>query len=471
MVHVKPIHEIIEEISPYYKKKGKADSMNTLVYDSTSETLEPIYFWILDLMNDQGLAPEKLIDNFTSTPGSGHFSELGTRATRMQDEAMKIFGTLNTVLRSVLNLIYDLKEFRTRLSHYKKLKSKKKDDRDAARLSLKQVWMDKVDIAKGNSSIKAMALGQAGFQTLIDAFLVAKDEDDVKKLDLNDRVKRILKPRVQEFNFWLKQSEAELSKRYQLEKTYLKSQVNSLKLYSRWLKPYLQIAMQLEMESPGRNPNLVNTFNTIVLGLTLLGKSEIDPKEAAVHGNLPIEFKEMKVKRKYYQCALVDFTFRGLPQRVNQQSHYVFGGRVEVTFRSYGLNEDELKKLNEELDKSDIGDVLSIIEGASESSMDELKEEIDFFLDDKDIGISGEEKKSDESNPFMALIGGYNKSSGGDQKKSGKSTGDKSKMIIVRPDSWIEKTHLRSYAAKMAADSSFNLFDLYKKAHGMATYT
>ena len=39
-----------------------------------------------------------------------------------------------------------------------------------------------VDINKGNSSIKAMALGQAGFQTLIDAFLASKDEKDVNKL-------------------------------------------------------------------------------------------------------------------------------------------------------------------------------------------------------------------------------------------------------------------------------------------------
>ena len=155
--------------------KGGTESSHTLVYDSNSETLEPVYFYILDLMNDLGLAPEKLIDNFTSTPGSGHFAELGQRATIMQQQATKILGDVNTVLRSVLNIIYDLKEFRIRLEHYKGLKSGNKDERDSSVLALKQLWMDKVDIAKGNSSIKAMALGQAGFQTLIDAFLVARD--------------------------------------------------------------------------------------------------------------------------------------------------------------------------------------------------------------------------------------------------------------------------------------------------------
>ena len=243
MVSVK---EIIEKISPYYNKKGEPEATHKLVYDSSSETLEPIYFFILDLMNDFGLETEKLIDNFSSSPGSGHFGELGQRASVMQQQGTKLLGDINTVLRSVLNLIYDLKEFRIRLSSYEDLKSKDKATSEAARLSLKQIWMDKVDIQKGNSSIKAMGLGQAGFVTLLDAFLAVKDEKDVDKIDLNERVKRILKPRVQEFNTWLNQSESELKKRYEIEKTYLKSQVNSLKLYARWAKPYLMAANELE---------------------------------------------------------------------------------------------------------------------------------------------------------------------------------------------------------------------------------
>ena len=227
MAEVKSIAQMIEEVSPYYKKKKAPEAIHTLVYDSSSETLEPVYFFILDLMNDFGLAPEKLIDNFSSTPGSGHFAELGQRATVMQQQATKILGDTNTVMRSVLNIIYDLKDFKMRLQHYDSLKSKKKEEQESAILALKQIWMDKVDIAKGQSSIKGMALGQAGFQTLIDAFLMIKDEKGVNSLDLNDRVKRILQPRIKEFNIWLIESERELRKRYELEKTYLKSQVNS----------------------------------------------------------------------------------------------------------------------------------------------------------------------------------------------------------------------------------------------------
>ena len=133
-------------------------------------------------MNDFGLKTEKIIDNFTSSPGSGHFGELGQRATIMQQQGAKILADINAVLRSVLNLIYDLKDFKMRLSQYGGLKSKDKLIRDAAILSLKQIWMDKVDIQKGNSSIKSMALGQAGFITLIDAFLSVADEKKLIKL-------------------------------------------------------------------------------------------------------------------------------------------------------------------------------------------------------------------------------------------------------------------------------------------------
>jgi hypothetical protein len=331
-----------------------------MVYDSSAESLEPVYFFILDILSDFGLSPEKLVDNFTSTPGGSHFSEVGMKSTRLQDEASKLLGNVNTVLRSVLNIVYDLKEFRIRLEHYNSLKKGNKDEKEAALLSLKQIWMDKVDIAKGNSSIKAMALGQYGYQTLIDAFLIAKDPKDVEKLDLNDRVQRILKPRVQEFNNWIDQSEKELRKRYQLEKTYLKSQVASLKLYSRWVKPYLRAAEQLKMEDRSRSPELVNMFNTVVFQLTLLGKRKIDIHDAALGGDIPKDFYKIKVKRDYYLVILTDFTFRAIPR---QQGMMV--GRTQVTFRAYALNSDELSKLNEEIEKSDVGDVMSLIEGAT----------------------------------------------------------------------------------------------------------
>lgn len=304
---------------PAEEVKEKPISEHSLVYDSSSETLEPIYFFILDLMNDFGLAPEKYVDTFASSPGSGHFAELGQRATIMQQQGTKILGDINSVMRSILNIIYDLREFKIRLQSYDDLKTNDKNKNQAAILSLKQIWMDKVDINKGNSSIKAMALGQAGFQTLIDAFLVVKDMNDADKIDLNDRVKRIIKARIIEFNSWLENSGKELRKRYEIEKTYLKSQVNSMKLYARWAKPYLRAAVQLEMKGEEREPALVKVFNTVLLELSLIGKTKLKIKELALEGKLPSEFAKLQQKRDYFSCVLVEFKFRGIPQRISQQ--------------------------------------------------------------------------------------------------------------------------------------------------------
>ncbi|MGY4884398.1 MAG: hypothetical protein ACP5NZ_02350 [Nanobdellota archaeon] len=459
------VSDIIGKINPKYKEEPAAS--HTLGYDSGVEQLEPLYFFIIDLMNDFVLNPEKLIDNFSSSPGSGHFAELGQRATVMQNQATKVLGDINTVLRSVLNLIYDLKEFRTRLQSYEDMKSPSK--KDAAILSLKQIWMDKVDIQKGNSSIKAMALGQAGFVTLIDAFLACKDEKDVQKLDLNERVKRILLPRINEFNIWLQQSEQELRKRYEIEKSYLKSQVNSLKLYSRWAKPYLKAAHDLESQDRARDPALVKTFNTILLNLVILGKNELKVKDAALDGRLPKDFsKENFVKklRKYYSCVVVELTFRGIPQRVAQQAHYTFGGKAEVTFKAYALNEDELKKLNKELEKSDLDDVLKLIEGATDESLKQMQDEINSFIDDKDKKDEAKEKK-DQSNPFLALFGAYNYKEEKTAPKKEEDKGDKP----IRKDDYIEKTHLRPLAEEDAKTTVMSLFDIYKKAHDMPSYT
>ena len=461
------IKKLIKE-DGFQKASEKAKPVgvsHTLIYDSSSETLEPVYFWFLDFMNDSlGLSTEKLVDNFTSSPGSGHFSELGQRATIMQQQGVKLLGDVNMVLRSVLNLIYDLKEFKIRLQYYDDLKSSKKEISEAATLSLKQIWLDKVDVLKGNTSVKGLALGQSGFQTLLDAFLAVKDEKQAKELDLNERVQRIILSRINEFNTWLKESESELRKRYNLEKIYLKSQVNSLKLYSRWARPYLKSAQDLEQQNHPRNAAVVKAFNTIVMELTLLGKSKIDVKKSAIDGNLPKDFENLKTKKDYYSCILVNFVFRGIPQRVSQQAHYVFGGRVDVTFSSYALNQNELDKLNIELDKSDLGEVLKLIEGTTTESLEQLQKEIDYFLEDKtDEELKEEKKNSSGTNPFLALIGKYDNEETKKEKKP-----EKEKPI--EKDNWIEKTHIRPLASSNAEELTFILFDVYKKSHGMASF-
>jgi hypothetical protein len=470
--------DIIKSITTFKKNDGKFGF--NIIYDSPTETLEPVYFWILDFMNQLfGGKVEKLVDNFAASPGSGHFGEMGQRATRMQEEAMKIYGLANTVIKSILNLIYDLREFQIRLKIYEKAASKDSNTSQGALLSLKQIWMDQVDIKKGRGSINMMSQ-DLSFTTLRDAFMYCDSVKSVedKKLDLNERVKRILKARLEEFVEWRSKSELELKKRYEIEKTYLKTQVDTLKMYSRWAKPYLVAAQQLGMKDYARTkPDLVSVFSTMFLELTLFGIRSFDLVGAALNHQLPSNFKTIKLKRNYNSCVLVSFKFRGIPQRAGQ--NFVFGGRAEVSFNAYSLNDDELKLFKKKLEDSDIEEGLNLVQGMTDETLGQIKADIDEFLnEDKNKEKEKEDKEKNDINPFSALLNLklFKDTFKIKEKKKTKEEEDKEEKAYVKKleekgipsDSYNEKM-LRDLAFKAAKSSCYTIYDIYKKAHGMAS--
>lgn len=473
------IDNSIAEVSSYYAKRKKRkdkgvditipSAQHQLVYNSSLQTLEPIYFWILDFINNMfGGRVEKIVDNFASSPGSGHFAELQGRVSQMQQEASRVLGTVNNILRGVLNLIYDLKEFKIRLSHYDEANLKDEKRAEAGLLALKQMWIDRVDIQRGAGSINAMTTGNLQFVTLRDAFMATKTIEDVDKLDLNERVKRILEPRLQEFLEWKKRSEQELRKRFEIEKTYLKSQVNALKLNARWAKPYLKAAQQLTQSAElGKRPELVNIFNTVFLELSLMGQNPVDVKQAVVNKDLPEDFKKIKKLRTYNSVVFVDFNFRGIPSRTGQ--HYVFGGRAEVTFKAYALNDDELKLLKQKLSENDLEESLKLVQGMTDESLQEIKADIDEFFGDKEKEAE-EKAKEEDTNPFSALFSFLKPG-----KKDKKTDEDKEKEEIDKlrqkgiPKDKYPELYIRKLAEATAINLCYTVFDIYKKAHDMAS--
>ena len=457
MAAIESVIKIFEE-----KLKLKPSRAYELTYDSSTETLEPIYFWIVDFMNNLFSGKvEKLTDNFSSSPGGGHFSELSQKKTIMQDNVSKTLASIGIVVKSIVNIVYDLKDFEIRLEHYEAAKSDNKNKKEAGILALKQIWMDNVDIKRGRGSINMLAQ-DLEFVTIRDAFMIINSLEDVDKLDLNERVKRILKPRIAEFLEWRKMSEDELRKRFSIEKNYLRSQVNSLQLYSRWVKPYLKAAADLEMKEYGRSPEIVNAFNTIVLELALMGKKEIEVKEEIRTANLP---KGISIpKRKYYSVVLIDFHFRGIPQKAGQ--HYVFGGRAIVSFKSYAVNEDELNFFEQELKKSDVSEVMKYIEGSTTESIDLIQKDIDYFLktDEEKEKDEEEKRKNIDVNPFSALFNIFKKSN--EKKEEKKEITDIKK---IKKDSYSEKL-IRKLAENKASENCFTVYDIYKKAHGMPSH-
>ena len=459
------IREVIEKIVP--KKWNKPVISYKITFDSQQAQLEPIYYWLLDFIQDMGIGVEKLVDNFTASPGSGQFSEMSGKATKMQEEGMKILGGLNQVVKSVLNLIYDLKEFEMRLAHYDDAGANDKARKETGMLALKQVWLDNVDLKRGKGSIHQMA-AELGFTTIREAFMMANSVEDLKKMEegeeggvINKQVMRILIPRMSEFLKWINYSEKELRKRFSIEKNYLKSQVETIKLYSAWMKPYLKAAEDLKQKGFDKNAALVNAFSTTMFELQLFGKKSV---------KVPEKFKGYNLKRNYNQCVVIGLNYRGhVSQRMTQKGDYGFamGGRIDMTFDSYALNDEELGLVRKELDKEDVSDSMAFSADVASEALDELKEDLDYFLksdEEKKKLEKGKVEKSEDINPFMALFGLFK---GGEKVKKGEKKKIES-VKDIKKDNFVEQT-VRADAASTAGATLYTIYDIYKKAHGMAS--
>jgi len=454
---------------------SKSLSSYKLIYQSDSNQLEPIYFWILDFMKGLGITVEKIVDNFTSSPGSGHFGEMGQRSTMMQQQATKILADTNNVIRTIINLVYDLKEFEIRLGHYEKANSKDPKEKERGMLALKNIWLDQVDLKRGTGSIHQMA-NQLGYSTIRELFLAANSVDDLKRISSeggigNEISMRVIIPRLSEFLMWKDLSEKEITSRFNIEKAYLRSQVESLKMYTKWAKPYLKAAEELRMKGFDKDPALVSAFSTTRFEITLLGKGKATTAD--------LKFKDKKIKkdyREYKPLWIISLDYRGeLAQKATQRGDYAFGygGKAEVTFESYALNSEEIDLLDKTLKENDVLEGLKLVENYTDVSLSQLKEDIDKYCgenaQDKLKKEKAEKKKESSSseadiNPFKAIWDLITLNFG----SSTKSKTEIKEPKDIKKDNFVEKD-VRINTENSANKTLYTIYDVYKKAHVMAS--
>jgi hypothetical protein len=447
------------------KKDNLIEPEYRIIYDAFGKTLEPVYFWLLDFLDKIGFKTEKVSESMSPSVTSYFFGDMGARRTQVEKRVGEILATVNTVVKSIVNLLYDLKQFDERLAIYKDFKDVKK----GAKEELKRVWLDEVDIKKGTGSIHNLTTNQKyEFVTLRDAFFSVDSQDDIDKIDLNQRVKNILRARVKEYEKWLKESERELKQRRKIELTYLKSQVSSLKMYTEWAKPYLKAIKRLGFKDLETNmPQLVTAFNQTWIEITLRGFKEI-----YVEKELPIRLKPSKPKGpKAYAAIEIEFRYRTAPIAVEGsggRSGYGQTGNVDMRFRSYAFSEKEWEKLKEK----EIEDDLELVDALTNDSLMAIKEDLDKYLEELESGkINEDDEKSKEPRTFIGeIIQSFRTNYGGGgggkkEKKSGRSFSmwggfkekqakELAKLFMHNPDNVDESR-------------SFLVYNIYKKAHRM----
>jgi len=180
------------------------------------------------------------------------------------------------------------------------------------------------------------------------------------------------------------------------------------------------------------------------------------------------------VKRNYNRVMIIGLTYRGhVSQRVTQKGDYGFamGGKIDMTFDAYALNDEEVAAAKKLLEDDDVAKSLEFSGDIAGDALKTLKDDLDYFLmspeermtDDR--RLKTEEKKSEDINPFAALFGFGKKKEKKVEKKEEKEV---VKVEDIKKDNFVEKM-MRAKAATTAGEWLYLVYDIYKKAHGMAS--
>jgi len=82
------------------------------------------------------------------------------------------------------------------------------------------------------------------------------------------------------------------------------------------------------------------------------------------------------------------------------------------------------------------------------------------MIEEESPKMKDDKKRSENSNPFLALFGFYEKEEKKDEKKA-----EKTKKQLK--DNWMEKDYIRKSTLGDADGACYDVYDIYKKAHRM----
>ncbi len=469
-----------------YTPFPKTDAKLILFYESEKKFVEETYYWILHFMRHgaAGLPNvEKLIDSFSSSVQSSLFGVSEQRLAIQQDRASQYLKGISEMVKSLPQLIRDLRLLDERLSFYEATFNN--PNTESADHALKGIWIDLVEGgAKNPGSVYGMAQ-QLSFTILPDLFFrtrIGDFEKNLHKLSLNEynekikeipsvidkivndlefneKVKEVLKRKLIQFYTWKYRTYRELLSRRKFLLKYLRQHYNTIKMYAEWVKPYLMNIKRLSNNQKNLNsPDIVNAFETAVLELELFSVAK---KKDFYNG-------VVSVYLRYITMPALQYHAEGY-QRGPQHS-----GRIELFFRSYSFTDNEVKlykKLRQEQSMELLKEYDSSIAEVLESLGDELKN----YLKEAGEDIKTQEEKDKEvleqkkleriqtkdsiTEPFTALLDGFKElfTFGFDFNND--------KKTVYKIDN-----NAKEEVFKSARKGLYAVYKYYKKSHGFLAY-
>ena len=446
-----------------------------LIIDSMQAGVEANYYWILRFMTSRnpsfGLQMEvkKIRDIFTASEASSFWGNVEQRKGLQQDKVSQYMATIGKLIKDMFQIIRELRIIDERLAYYdgynKRGKSNEPLDEPSC-IALKGTWVDLVEGGTKNPASVYGLASQVGFATLPDLFFTIhpfKSEEidrEVKKLkDFNRKVQEVLSRKLKQFLEWKEKTEKEIRHRKIFILKYLRMHFNNIKLYTSWIKPYLRAIKALQSGSTDESPDVSSAFETNMVELELVGykkKYSISNEEGF---ETEYEFK------KYFPCTLVKFKHVAMPM-MSYQKEYQRGpihvGRTEITIEPHFLTQKQIEEYKTAMDRKDLEEIEDLIPSL-QGSLSSLGEELDKYLVEagENINIEKKEKEKPQEgllSPFINIFKGIK-----EIVTLKKAPSKKGEEVLSKRKEQVEMDE----AKKIAAGTSFVLYDIFKKGHGM----
>ena len=369
---------------------------HVLVLDRPEEPLEPIYFNLLDdLQQREDWRVTKLVDTVTGAAGAGLSTDLTRRVMQQQKHAAEQMSGIQHQIRALLHHWQKWREQKESLATYDTANGPDGNDKENALRILQHRWRRASDPELASDASKSTSA----------------------------------------FELWHKHSEAETRRLLEIERQLLANELHLLKLQAAWLKPYLVSQQKGDTKN---TPDLVMAFNTAVFELVLVVEPASEIELFVQKGELP-KMLLGKEHRRPHPILLVELRFRAIPERTKGAA-YAYRGRAELTFTSYALNDDELSVFIRELQRSEWGEIFGLLEQDSATNLKSLLDDLDELLAVEPAKEPDAKAESIDINPFSALF------SIGDLFKSNELQTNPTKPTEpLKPDTAVEQV-LRSFA-------------------------
>ncbi len=360
------------------------DAVYTIQVNTPYQSMGKFYHQVLDILRKRGgFKLEKVSEHISVSPTSALYGDIAQRrqyAIQQFNNAMK---SISSIMQTVIKIIYDLREFDIILDNFDKLKEGDSKEKFAAEQNLRRIYLDEVDIKKGRGSINQLASAggqQGGLQmvALRDSFMVVRKLKDIDDLKINDRVKRILKGRFNEYKKWKEEYEKDIRGRKKIEMQFLNSQVESLKMQLDIARPYYTVMNQLDVGTGVNSPDLIAGLDTSIIKAKIRGVHKKGAATGFLDVNINMKTKPQQVRTKQGQ------TF-----------HHIF--RIDITYTPYAMPNSVYEKIKHSEVKKDV----MFLETVVGKSLEAIKDDLEKYLKG---GVIYEEDEDEDYVPFEFLF-------------------------------------------------------------------